>query len=84
MILKCNKPADPWEALVYAIVERAVIDYRLLLKRMVHNPTLDTRCELLKIERFFRSMWFEALTDLDGEALVSRLRYEVGCHADET
>ena len=84
MILKCYKPEDPWTALAYAIVERAVDDYRLILMRMARKPSLETRREINSLERFFRSMWFDALTDLDGEALMRRIRSEVGCYANKT
>ena len=49
-----------------AIVLQAVKDYRL------H----DDEKELASIERFFRSGWFNTLTSIDPEMLISKLRKE--------
>lgn len=53
-----------WDALAAAIVKSAVSEYK----------SLDTgRFVLEDIRAFFRSEWFEMLSDLDGEALIERL-----------
>ena len=57
---------DPYQNLANAIVLHAVADYRL---------TNDSR-ELEDLERFFRSDWFAALTNIDGEALLRKLQEE--------
>ena len=57
---------NPYEELANAIVLQAVKDYRL------H----DDEQELASIERFFRSGWFNTLTSIDPEMLISRLRKE--------
>ena len=59
---------DPYQELANAIVLQAVKDYRMT----------DDEQELREIERFFRSGWFETLCDLDGRALIWKLRMEVG------
>ena len=56
----------PYENLANAIVLQAVKDYRL------H----DNEKELASIERFFRSGWFNTLTSIDPEMLISKLRKE--------
>lgn len=56
----------PYENLANAIVLQAVKDYRL------H----DDEQELASIERFFRSGWFNTLTSIDPEMLISKLRKE--------
>ena len=56
----------PYENLANAIVLQAVKDYRL------H----DDEQELASIERFFRSNWFNTLTSIDPEMLISKLRKE--------
>ncbi len=56
----------PYENLANAIVLQAVKDYRL------H----DDEQELVSIERFFRSGWFNTLTSIDPEMLIAKLRKE--------
>ena len=52
-------------ALWKAVILQAVQDYR-------KNP--EMRAE---VTRFFRSNYFESLTSVDGECIVSRLRAEI-------
>ena len=59
---------NPYENLANAIILQAAKDYRLT----------DDEQQLQEIERFFRSGWFETLCDLDGRALIWKLRMEVG------
>ena len=53
-----------FDALWKAVILQAVQDYR-------KNP--EMRAE---ITRFFRSNYFESLTNVDGECIVSRLKSE--------
>ena len=55
---------NPYEELANAIVLEAVKDYRL------H----DDERELASIARFFRSGWFEMLSNLDGETLLRQVQ----------
>ena len=57
---------DPYENLANAIIMRAVEDYRLA----------EDRRTLKEIEGFFLSDWFSVLTNLDGAALLQKLREE--------
>lgn len=68
----------PWEKLANAIVEQAVIDYRKARARVRANPENADRAkaDLSALEVFFRSSWFEALTDVDGGLVLSKLRKE--------
>ena len=50
---------NPWERLANAIIWQAAEDYR----------NLESRTELEKLDRFFRSAGFSALCGLDGEKL---------------
>ena len=61
---------DPYENLANAIVLQAVKDYRDALKRLKKKPGNQTA------ERFFRSGWYKALTSVDGEYLIQKLREE--------
>ena len=69
---------NPYQELANAIVVRAAEDYRDALKKLKFNPNnriaLDTAKEC---ERFFRSQWYQALTTVDGEMLMRKLRQEV-------
>lgn len=54
--------------LVEAIVMQAIRDYK---KCKSHQ-------ERVSIEKFFRSRWFRALCDIDGEEIIKKLKTEVG------
>ena len=56
-----------YQHLATAIVLQEVKDYRLQ----------DNEQELAGIERFFRSDWFSALTNVDPEILITKLRKEM-------
>lgn len=56
---------DNYEMLAIAIIKQAVADYK--------KGDEETR---KSIERFFRSEWFYALTDVDGEILIKKLHNE--------
>ena len=68
----------PDQELANAIIEQAAKDYRIALAynfRHPQNPKYQQNvCE---IERFFRSDWYDALTDLDGEYLIREIRRRV-------
>ena len=76
---KTSVPAvQPWQKLANAIVEQAVEDYRKAQARIKANPMIadHAKVELRQLEQFFRSQWFEALTDVDGQLILSRLKKE--------
>lgn len=78
-IEKTSAPAiQPWQKLANAIVEQAVADYRNAQARFKANPMIadHAEAELHQLERFFRSQWFEALTDVDGRIILARLKKE--------
>ena len=67
-----------YEQLANAIVLQAVKDYRSALKRIKMNPANKAAMSVaMECERFFRSDWYSALTSVDGEYLINRLREEV-------
>lgn len=57
---------EPYEKLANAIIMQAVKDYR----------STSSPSEINSIERFFRSDLFSALTSVDPEFLIKRLREE--------
>ena len=72
---------DPYEALRNAIVLQAVKDWRLavhkLVKRPKSHPDILIRDEC---ERFFRSDLFQNLTNMDGSAILRKLKEEEGIY----
>jgi DNA-binding transcriptional regulator YhcF (GntR family) len=61
---------EAYEDLANAIIIQAVKDYRTALK--------DDNIGLKRnVERFFKSEYFKALTDISGEQLMKKLRTEV-------
>jgi len=68
---------DAYEKLANAIIILAAKDYRKALKRLKRNPhNQAAQAEADSIERFFRSQWYEVLTDVPGELLIRKLREE--------
>ena len=68
----------PYQELANAIIEQAAKDYRIALAyhfRHPQNPKYQQN--VFEIERFFRSDWYDALTDLDGEYLIREIRRRV-------
>ena len=66
---------DPYQALANAIVELAAKDYRSTLKyHYLHPERQEYTDKVSQLERFFRSSWYEMLTNLDGENLMSGIR----------
>ena len=73
-----NLAENPYEKLANAIVVQAANDYRAALRKKKGNPR---NSEMLRnvneIERFFRSGWYQALTTVDGEYLMDKIRQEI-------
>ena len=61
---------DAYKELAVAIVERAVIDYKTALKCQNDSATYS-------LEQFFRSAWFEVLSDCSCEVLMQMVRRSV-------
>lgn len=65
---KCNDELS-YKELSNAIIIQAVNDYESeLAKRCPDTYKIDS------IEKFFRSQWFQALSDMDGEYLIKEVR----------
>ena len=63
-----------YEDLANAVIERAVLDYRLVLSGTVES--YGKVLSIKELERFFRSQWFGTLTKIDGERIISEIRKE--------
>ncbi|MCC8073682.1 MAG: hypothetical protein LIO62_06105 [Clostridiales bacterium] len=72
-----NLGGDPNELLSRAIIVQAAKDYRHALGILQKNPS--SRSALYskrEIETFFRSNWYQTLTEVDGEFLITKLQEE--------
>ena len=68
---------DPYENLANAIVLQAVKDWRAARKKLKKRPKNEEAKLMVKdCEDFFRSDWFTALTDVNGEVLLRKLQEE--------
>ena len=77
MAIVNKQTGDPYENLVNAVIAQAAEDYRAVLKKIkAHPKNKDAINEALRIERFFRSGWYQTLTSVDGECLIRRLQAE--------
>lgn len=65
----------PLQNLSNAIILQAVKDYRTALAggNVAHKPPGSV---IVEVERFFRSEWYNILTNVDGEVLIEKIRKE--------
>ena len=69
---------DPYERLANAIILQATSDYRRDLKKLKKKPqNRDVLNDVMQIEKFFHSSWYQVLTTVDGEFLIEKLRKEI-------
>ena len=64
-----------YENLANAIITQAVEDYRKALRRKTDRD----RHTVFECEKFFRSEYFQILTNFDGETLISKIKGELQC-----
>ena len=68
---------ENWEALVKAIIMKAVNDYRKARKQLREEPDNEKLLNTIhEVERFFRSKWFRKLSGVDGRMILYNLRRE--------
>ena len=78
MAIVNKQTGDPYENLANAVIAQAAEDYRRLLKQAKKNPAnQEALNEALQIERFFRSGWYQRLTNVDGEFLIHKLQEDI-------
>ena len=66
---------ESYKALANAIIELAVKDYKKALIQHYRFPdSEDYKIEVANLERFFKSGWYELLTDLDAQYLMASVR----------
>lgn len=67
-----------YRSLAAAIVLQAIKDYRKAAKRYKAGIRREESLwEMQEITKFIRSGWFRALTDLDPDAVLERLKEEL-------
>ena len=70
---------DAYEKLANAIILQAVKDYMGALRILKKHPeSISAKSIKDEVERFFRSGWYQVLTEVDGEMLIRRLQEEAG------
>lgn len=66
---------ENYEALANAIIIQAVKDYKDCLRRQLRHPGgKEAEGRAQYFEKFFHSSWYEMLTDLDPDRLLSGVR----------
>ena len=66
---------EAYERLAAAIVVQAVKDYKGALRKEARGKATDsTQGTIVSCEHFFKSDWFQMLSDLDGVALMQKVR----------
>lgn len=66
-----------FQDLAQAIIVQAVKDYRYVKIYLKKKPRNEVALkEKSRIEKFFRSNWFNVLTNLDAEMLIKKLEKE--------
>jgi len=69
---------NPYERLASAIIVQASVDYRSSLKKSKCDPSnCDAKIQVEEVEKFFLSSWFGALTTLNGEQVMIRIKNEI-------
>lgn len=78
MAIVNKQTGDPYENLANAVIAQAAEDYRAALKKIkAHPKNKDAIDEALQVERFFRSGWYQRLTNVDGEFLIRKLQENI-------
>ena len=66
-----------WQSLATAIITTAADDFRANRRKLHRNPdNKEAMKEIHELEKFFRSDWFCALSDVDGYYVLDQLRKE--------
>lgn len=75
---------DAYKNLANAVVMNAVDEYKKAYKAFIKEPDdKETLSEIRSLERFFHSQWFHFLTSIDGDKLLSYIRYNVRNKTDK-
>ena len=84
-----NKFRQNWEEMIAAVIELAAKDYVSYYKRLkraeakrdeisfTSQSVADFSNKLKLIEKFFRSGWFETISEIDGNEFIEKLKEKV-------
>ena len=73
--------SNEWSNLTNAVVMQAVKDWRAAVRALKKQPRNENAKRLkAECERFFKSDWFSALTDADGQLILLKLKQEESKH----
>lgn len=76
-----NKFRQNWEEMIAAVIELAAKDYISYYKRMkkaeAKRDEMSFTNQLGLIEKFFRSGWFETISEIDGNEFIEKLKEKV-------
>ena len=67
---------EQYEALANAIVTFAAKEYIKEYRKLIRAGKEDKSNEVKRLESFFLSSWYTALTSVDGQWLIEQLRKE--------
>lgn len=74
-IIEIKDTETAFEDLSIAIIAQAAEDYRKVLRKLENDPfNVYLLIEKVEIEKFFRSQWYECLTNVDGTMILRRLQ----------
>ena len=84
-----NKFRQNWEEMIAAVIELAAKDYVSYYKRLkraeakrdeisfTNQSVADFSNKLRLIEKFFRSGWFETISEINGNEFIAKLKEKV-------
>ena len=74
---------NQYELLASAIVVQAVKDYKHYIKKQLETPNNSVVNGQVKLlEKFFNSQWFNALSDLNKDYLLSKIKKDAALEVE--
>ena len=76
---------NPYEDLAVAVAAQAAQDWRGAVRVLKRRPRNEAARQVRdECEEFFRSEWFETLTNLDGRVILRKLKQEAHLHDNKS
>ena len=69
-------PVERWRVLALNIVRQAVVDWREATLNLANPATAshEMLTQQREAETFFRSPWFEVISDMDGRTMLRKMK----------
>lgn len=69
-------PINSWKLLSMSIIKQAVVDWRdaSICMQKPETSTKEMSWQKRETEMFFRSDWFDVLSDMDGQSMLRRMK----------